>query len=138
MFTGFFWRRSGPLTKFCQRVGTPHMIYNVASYKAAPFSRNLFSRWMISTIGDPAWASFLDDADHPKRSVVLCMAILMAAADFWKRLSKQKEIYSVSRSNNPISSMHSGIVVIEGSIFFWYNFTTFIFHAVEKGELVET
>jgi hypothetical protein len=92
---------------------------------------------MIATIGDTAWASFLDDTDHPKRSVVLCMVILMAAADFWKSESNQKEIYSASKSNNPIGSMHSDIVVIEGSIFFWHNFVNFIFHAVNKGELVK-
>jgi hypothetical protein len=138
VFTGFFQRRRGHLTKFCERWMTPRMIHKAASDDAAPFAQNLFARRVIATtIGDTAWTSFLANADHPKRSVVLCMVILMAAADFWKRASKQKEIYSAAKSRNPISSMHSDIIVIEGSFFFWYNFVTFIFHAVEKGELVK-
>jgi hypothetical protein len=134
---GIFWRHKGPLTKFCQRAIFPRMIHNVASDEAAPFSRNLFSRWMIATIGDPVWASFLKEAGHPKRSVVFCTVVLMASADFWKSASQTKEIYSAMKSNNPIRSMHSDIVVIEASVFFLYNFVDFVLSAIKNGELVE-
>jgi hypothetical protein len=61
------------------------------------------------------------------------MVVLMAAADFWKSASQTKEIYSAIKSNNPIRSMHSDIVVIEASVFFLYNFVDFVLSAIKNG-----
>jgi hypothetical protein len=126
-------RALGPLTKFCERAATPRMIHRAACDTTVPFGQNSLARCVITMIGDTRWASFTDDAAHPKRSLILCMVVFMAALDFWKSARKPNEIYSALGSKNPIGSMNSDVVVIEGSFFFFDS----IARAVINEELTE-
>jgi len=146
MFTRFFRNRKDRLTKFCEHV-TPRMMDDASSddvksfnrnLSVTSFGRNLLASRVIATIGQAAWASFIDDAEHPKRSFILGMTILMAAADFWKSRSKPNEIYSaIPGSKNLIRQINSDIAVTEASLFILHRFMYLVCDAVKKGELVE-
>jgi hypothetical protein len=101
------------LTQFCKRHATPRNIYIAASDNGVPFGQNALTREVVAKVGDKEWAALTKHAVHPKRSFILCMIVLMAAVDFWKRARKTNEIYSAIGADNPIRSMNSDVVISE-------------------------
>lgn len=125
-----FFNRKHRLTKLCERASL-RMLENAAMDDAS-FLRKEFDKGAKrggTSDSDRAWSAWMRDAKHPKRTTIVYMIVLLAAADFWKETNKI--------TSNPFRSTDSDVIVAEALMFFWYNFYLFVRHAVRKEELIE-
>jgi hypothetical protein len=112
------------------------MIGNAAEHDSremrAEFDRA--SRRLFGSKGDRKWSAWMRDVEHPKRSMIIQLIVLMAAGDLWKNVNKKLD-WGGPEDPFPFSTTNPDVIVAEALIFFWYNFFIMVGHAVRKHEL---
>jgi len=125
MFGRLLRSKNNPFTAYCRRI-TLRTIFDTAR-----LDTEAVRSFLVGLSPEPKWHESIQNASCPKTGLLLCLIILLAAADFLKK-SKQNKA-----PQNPINSITSDIVVIEASIFFWFALASSITSGTENGAFSE-
>lgn len=126
MFGRIFRAKANPFTHYCERI-TLRTITDVTRLDGEAVRAFLGG---LST--EPKWTELVQNAPHPKSSVLLCLVILFAATDFLRKFGRNKV------EQNPIKSIASDVAMIEASFFFWYALASSIAGGIQHETFSET
>jgi hypothetical protein len=125
VFGRLFRVKTNPFTHYCERI-TLRTIADVTRLDGEAV-RSFLGGLSV----EPKWAELLQNAPYPGQSLLLCLIVLRAAADFLRRFRRNKV------QQNPINSITPDVAMIEASFFFWYALASSIAGGIEHGTFSE-
>jgi len=121
MFGRLLRSNQDPFTTYCRRITLRTIV------DTARLDNEAARSFLVKLSSEPKWHESIQNTSHPKVSLLLCLLILSASADFVRK-SKQNKT-----PQNPINSINSDVAMIETSIFFWYALASTIASGAENG-----